>query len=76
MTSPPTASIVPATSWPRMMGSHGVLRFDRWKIVHDQLQMFAHRALGLVGLGLFDRIDDGGMLAHELALRKASQGHV
>ena len=58
------------------MGSHGVLRFDRWKIVHDQLQMFAHLALGLIRRALFNGIDDGGVLAYELALRKASQREV
>src|SRR5215469_3762372 len=54
----------------------GVLGFDRWKIVHDQPQMFAHRTVGLIRRGLFDRIDDGGVLADELALRKASQREV
>jgi hypothetical protein len=38
--------------------------------------MFAHRALGLIGRSLFDRIDDGGVLADKLAQRKASQGEI
>src|SRR5262249_44499231 len=32
----------------------GVLRFDRWKVVHDQSQMLAHFALGLIGRGRFN----------------------